>query len=387
MLERIKGEAHPRFEHVRQVFARNFEEGLDIGAALCIYHQGHVVVNLWGGERASGRPWDGDTLVPLTSVTKAVLSTLVLMLAQEKALDIDAPVRDYWPEFGQNGKADITVRHALSHRAGIPAFDHPISLEEQISRTRVIDSLASMRPVWEPGTAHGYHAITLGFILTEILRRVTGSVGRELMRKRVQEPLGIGLDLAIEESEISNVAHTIAPSEERLEEADVLPGTGEFVRALRDPNSLMYRATFGSSAMTFADMNDPRYYTAERPAAYGTAASLARFFAALIGEVGGGRLLTPAWAERARAVQCDGLDLVFRLRTRWGLGFMLPGGQLWPECGAKAFGHIGATGALAFADPEHGLAFAFLPNKMKPLFESADRRVSRLIKTAYDCLR
>lgn len=371
------GSVAPGFERVREVFDGLFASGAEAGAALCVYHRGRPVVDLYGGvaDPATGAPWRADTLVALTSVTKTVLATLVLRCAQDGLIDIDRPVADYWPEFAAEGKGGITVATALSHRAGIPFFPRPVTLADQIERTPVLEMLAGLRPVWEPGTRHGYHAITLGFLLTEVLRRATGSSEGPLARELLAGPLGLDLHIGLDAGQVPRVAGVEPPQdgEDRID-----PTIAEYCASVKDPASLFHRATFGSSAMTFEDMNDIRYHTVERPAAgYATAASVARLFAALAGAPDGVRLLSPEWTDRARTSYAAGKDEVFRFETSFGLGYMLPGGRLWTG-GGRAFGHIGSTGALAFADPERELAFAYLPNRMKHVYEFPDLRATAL---------
>lgn len=378
-----RGTADPAFDGVREVFSAAFADGAEVGAALCVYHRGRAVVDLYGGvaDPVSGAPWRADTLVALTSVTKTVLATLVLLCAQRGQIDLDAPIASCWPRFGAEGKADITLTTALSHRAGIPAFPRPVTLTDQIEREPVLGMLAGLRPLWKPGTRHGYHAITLGFLLTEVLRRTTGSSEGPLVRELVSGPLGIDLHIGLESGQVPRVAGVVPPQDgdDRFD-----PSIGEYCASVKDPSSLFHRATFGSSAMSFEDMNDIRYHTVERPAAgYATASAVAKLFAALAGALEGTRLLAPEWTDQARTPYAAGTDQVFRFDTSFGLGYMLPGGRLWTGCGSRAFGHIGSTGALAFADPENELAFAYLPNRMKHVYEFPDRRATALADATY----
>ncbi len=384
----LHGPVEPGFEPVRAAFRRSFDSGAEAGAALCVYHRGRPVADLYGGvaDPVGGAPWRSDTLVALTSVTKTVLATMVLISAERGLLDLDAPIAEYWPAFAAEGKGGITVATALAHSAGIPAFPRPVTFDDQVAREPVLEMLAGLRPLWTPGTRHGYHAITLGFLLTELLRRTTGSTEGRLARELLARPLGLDLHIGLDPADVPRVAGVVPPEdgEDRFD-----PSIGEYCAAVKDPASLFHRATFGSSAMSFADMNDSRYHTVERPAAgYATAASVARLFAALGGSVGGVRLLGPELRDRARTAHSSGTDEVFRFGTAFGLGYMLPGGRLWPGSGpeyggSRAFGHIGSTGALAFADPGHELAFAYLPNRMKHVYEFPDRRATALVDAAY----
>jgi CubicO group peptidase (beta-lactamase class C family) len=177
----VDGEVAPGFERVREAFGRNFEHGGDVGAALCVYRHGRKVADLWGGvaDSGSGREWTRDTLQLVYSATKAATATCAHLLAQRDKLDLDRPVASYWPEFAAAGKADIPVRWLLSHRAGLPVIDQPIPLADLLAWDPMAAALAAQRPVWEPGTAHGYHGRTYGWLVGEVIRRVSGrSVGR-----------------------------------------------------------------------------------------------------------------------------------------------------------------------------------------------------------------
>lgn len=381
----VRGTANQPFKAIREIFAQHLESGLDIGASLCIYHRGQPVVSLWGGETRPGLPWQINTLVPLTSITKIILAAIALVLAQKGSLDIDAPICRYWPEFAASGKENVSLRCVLAHRAGLPVFDRPITLADQIERKSLIRNLASMQPLWPPNTIHGYHAITFGFLVSEVIYRATGVSPRLLAEQILLSGLQADVHFSLRPNDICRVA-TIVPPPEDEDSEDIQGELAAFAKAITDPTSLTYRATFGSTKMTFADMNDLRYYTADRPAAYGTADGVARFLASLIRDIDSGRLLDQYWMEQARAVESDGTDEIFKLRTTWGLGFLLPGGPLMPNIASRVFGHIGSTGGIAFADPEADLALAFLPSKMKSIFELPDTRSVRFVEKVYECI-
>ncbi len=380
----VHGEVVPAFAVLREVLAEHLAAGLDVGFGFCLYVRGEPVAELWGGhaDGARRRTWSQDTLVPLTSITKTVLGTAILRLAEQGRLDLEAPIADCWPEFAAHGKERITVAAALSHRAGIPYFPVPVTLRDELAWEPVIRRIEQMRPIWPPGSAHGYHAIVLGFLLCEILRRVTGQEASTIVREQIIEPLGLDLHLSLDGRGAMRLAEVVPRADDVPPNAPP-PELREYVAGFSDPSSLLHRATFGSTAMTLDEVNDPRYYSAKRPAAYATAAATARMYAALVSLVDGHRLLTADSARRACTELSAGMDAVFRLPTRWGLGFMLPGGHLWPDFGRPAFGHIGSTGALAFADPKFELAFAFLPNQRKSLYEVPDRRAQALLHAVY----
>jgi CubicO group peptidase (beta-lactamase class C family) len=384
----VHGEVDPRFAGVRAVLTKHLDAGLDLGFGFCAYYQGQLVADLWGGYADTGRrrAWLPATLLPLTSITKTVLSTAVLRLAELGCLDLQSPVTRYWPEFGANGKAEITLVMVLSHRAGIPEFPIPVTLADELEWSRVVEKIQNLTPLWTPGTAHGYHAIVLGFLLCELIRRVTAAPTSESVRRHISEPLAIDLHMSLSPDDVKRLAEVLPPADEPATVPNIPVALREYASGFVDTTSPLYRATFGSTMMTFEDMNNPAYYSVERPAVYGTARAVATMFAALVSDVPGGRLLSRQSVRLASTELASGIDQVFRLPTRWGAGFMLPCGPLWPDFGRPAFGHIGSTGALAFADPAYEFAFAFLPNKMKSVMEVPDPRAQALIGACYDVL-
>lgn len=388
MQPEINGTVRPPFDDVLKILRLHLESRRDVGFGLCVYLWGELVIDVWAGhaDRAATKSWSSDSLVPLTSISKTLLTTVVLRLAERDVIDLDAPIAEYWPEFGANGKGDITVACAMSHQAGIPVFERPVTLADELAWTPIVERFQEMRPIWRPGSAHGYHAIVLGFLLWELLHRVTGRKASELAYDQLIMPLGLDVRMPLAGVDILRLVEVIPPVDD-VAPSDLDPAHADYANGFVDPSTLLYRATFGSTAMTFEDMNNPAYYTTDRPTAYGTAAAVARMYAALISEVDGVRLLEPDSVAIARKLRAQGRDRVFAVPTRWGTGFMLPGGPLWPDVGRGAFGHIGSTGSLAFADPEVGLALAFLPNKMKSVYEIPDRRATALVAAIRECAR
>ncbi|QBD80842.1 class A beta-lactamase-related serine hydrolase [Ktedonosporobacter rubrisoli] len=386
----LQGNVEPRFTSVRDEFQSLFEQGHEVGAALCVYQHGKPVLDLWAGlaNQQAGVPWQHDTLSWLASASKGMVAASALLLVERGLLDLDAPVSRYWPEFAAEGKAAIPVRWLLSHRSGVAALDKPISYEDEIAYTPIIEAIAAQRPWWKPGTAHGYHALTIGWAISEVIRRITGLTIGQFFAQEIAAPLGLELYIGLPEALTGRVASVVVPTQEEMARGLTDPALAAFSQAMVDPGSLLYKATFAATTLTFEDVNNPQYYAAEDPAGggLGTATSLARLYATLIGEVDGTRLLRPELVEQARNVESSGLDQVLRIYTLYGLGFMLPGSGLWPDFGARAFGHAGSTGALGFADPEHALAFGYVTNKMTGLVEGNDERTTSLIRSLYSCL-
>jgi CubicO group peptidase (beta-lactamase class C family) len=381
----VHGVVEPRFARVREAFAANFTRHGDVGAACAVYHQGRPVVDLWGGlaDRDAGRPWAADTLALVFSTTKGMAATCVLRLVERGLIDLDAPIARYWPEFAAAGKAAIPVRWALCHKAGLAAIDASLTLEEVLAWDPVVAAIAAQAPNWEPGTRHGYHARTYGWITGELVRRVTGrSLGR-FFADEIARPLGLAFWIGLPEAEEPRVATLIpAPMPEdpvmrafldRELSADTLLG-----RVITGPSGL-----FGYDAM----WNRRALHAAEMPSSngIGTARAVARMYAALAGEIDGVRLLRPDTIERACTTEAHGPDAVLGFPTRFGLGFMLPP-TLSLAAAPTAFGHPGAGGSLGFADPEAGLGFGYVMNQMQ-LGATGDPRSLSLVEAVYASLR
>ncbi|GAB3954181.1 serine hydrolase domain-containing protein [Kribbella albertanoniae] len=387
----VQGTVAEGFEPVRDAFQCNFEQGAEVGAGLAVYQNGQPVVDLWAGEAdpATHRPWQHDTIAVLASTTKSLAAGALLLLVERGDVDLDEPVARYWPGFAQNGKGDISVRVLLSHRAGLPSMHtRPVTWEDLRDWTPITETLAAATPEWPPGTAHGYHGVTFGHLVGEIVRRVSGVSLGEYFAREIAVPLGLDCFIRVPDAELPRLATMVVPDAEQLMLGMKVPELANMVRALNDPTTLTYRSMYGSVAISWDATNDPRTYQVESPSMDGVASatSLARYYAALIGEVDGVRLLAPSLMEQVRHPYGDGLDEILQVHTSWGLGFALPGGPMWPapEQIEGLFGHSGASGSFAFADPDRGLAFAYVPNRGSELLEGGDFRVRSLIAALYD---
>ncbi|MEV0277727.1 serine hydrolase domain-containing protein [Streptomyces sp. NPDC050610] len=383
----VQGTVADGFEPVRDAFAANFARRGERGAAVTVYRDGRKVVELWGGARdadAEGpgaAPWERGTAQVVRSATKGVAAAVPLLLHQRGLVDLDAPVGRYWPEFKENGKERVLVRHLLAHRAGLPVLDRPLTLAEAVDGVSGPRAVAAQAPAWEPGTAHGYHAQTYSWLIGELVRRVTGRTIGGWVADEIAGPLGLDLWIGLPEGERGRVGR-LAPVE-----APVPPASqGLRVRpkksvsdAYSDPDSLTRRA-FGAIDPP-PDENDPAYSAAELPASAGvaTAEALARFYAALIGQVDGHpRLFAPATLTLARTEESAGPDRVLVVNTRFGLGHMLHG-PACPLLSPGSFGHPGRGGSLAFADPESSIAFGYVTAGMQRNV-TADPRAQALVR-------
>ncbi|MFI7226041.1 serine hydrolase domain-containing protein [Nonomuraea angiospora] len=366
----IGGDTAPGFEAVREAFAADLAAAPRTGAAVSVYLHGRKVVDLWGGiaDPGTGRPWERDTLQLVYSTTKAVTAACALLLSQRGELDLDAPVAECWPEFAANGKGRIPVRWLLTHQAGLPAIDHPITPDEAIAWEPMVTALAAQRPYWEPGTDHGYHGLTYGWLVGEVVRRVSGRSLGTFLADEIAGPLGLDLWIGLPETERHRVSRIIEtpPDFQAMAriDLDALPEPmREIMAAFADPASLTRRSL--AVVTPPLDHNRPEEQAAEMPATNGicTARALARFYAALIGEVDGHRILTPGTLTAATAEQVSGIDRILRVPVRIGTGFGLPTPDaFWYS--PTAFGFPGRGGSLGFADPATGLAFGYVMNHL-----------------------
>ncbi|NUO43337.1 MAG: beta-lactamase family protein [Streptomyces sp.] len=376
----VNGTVEAGFEPVRDAFVRNFEQLGDRGAAVTVYRDGRRVVDLWAGTKDvdGTEPWQRGTAQIVRSATKGVAAAVPLMLAERGQLDLDAPVGEYWPEFKAHGKERVLVRHVLNHRAGLPVLDHPITPEQALDPQAGPAAVAAQTPVWEPGTDHGYHALTYGWLLDELVRRVTGRGTGEWLAERIAGPLGADLWLGLPETEAHRAGRVGRVDAPEAAAALRMRPRRSVTEAYKNPDSLTNRA-FGAIT-PFPDQNDPAYRASALPATNGiaTADGLARFYAATIGEVDGVRLLSPATVERARAEESAGPDRVLVVNTRFGLGYMLHGSAA-PFLGPGSFGHPGRGGSLGFADPESGIAFGYVTNGLRKTV-TADPRAQALVR-------
>ncbi|WP_440069594.1 serine hydrolase domain-containing protein [Streptosporangium sp. OZ121] len=382
----VRGSTAPGFEPVRAAFAENFRRNGEVGAACCVYLAGREVVNLWGGtaDRTTGRAWERETLIPVFSTTKIATAVCAHLLVERGRLDLDGPVAKHWPEFGAAGKKDIPLSWLLSHRCGLPALERPFSMADVQAWDPIVEALARQRPAWKPGTAHGYHARTFGWLIGELVRRVTGRPLATYFAEEVARPLGLDFWIGLPGELERRVGRLIPPEPPAGLDPATLPAPLRRMLAARsDPGSL------SSRALTWPELDDNSraVHAAEIPGHNGiaTARSLARLCAALVGEVDGVRLLPPRTVEAAIRTRSDGPDRVLFVDTRFGLGFMLHS-PFSPFGGTGRFGHTGSGGALAFADPRTGVALGYVVNRMAPGLLGPDPRHTALIEALRRCL-
>ncbi|MFE7958001.1 serine hydrolase domain-containing protein [Streptomyces sp. NPDC057413] len=381
----VHGHCDPRFTAVREAFEENFRQRGELGAAVAVTVGGVTVVDLWGGwaDTARTRPWERDTVVNVWSTTKGPVALAAHLLADRGLLDLDAPAARYWPEFAAAGKEGVLVRHLLSHRAGLAGLREPHSFEELCDWELTTRRLAATEPWWEPGTRSGYHALTYGFLVGEVVRRVTGMLPGAFLRKEVTGPLGIDFTIGLPEEEAHRAAELVhAPARPDSEQGAVF--------AQLAPAAL---AALTNPPVGAAQANTARWRAAEIPAAngHGTARAVAALYGILAGRgaYGDARVLSAEAAERVREGQGACRDLVlgagFAHDTEVGLGLWLsgPNGSYGPN--PKAFGHDGFGGSCGLADPEAGVSLGYVMNRMGPHIAD-DPRKTALVDALYGAL-
>jgi CubicO group peptidase (beta-lactamase class C family) len=400
----VHGHVSPGFEGVRDAFAANFEMepdafnqmlGVDVcevGSAVSVFRRGEKVVDLWAGvaDRRTGRPYTSDTLQLVFSASKGITAIAANLLVERGLLDLNAPVADYWPEFGKAGKDDIIVRWLLTHRAGLPWVDGEMTIAEAMSWTPVIDALATQLPAWEPGTQHGYHATTFGWLVGELIRRVTGRSVGAFIQDELSVPLGLDLWIGLPDE----LHDRVSPLEVVALPTD--PALAPLFEQFLGPESSLGRALYAPGGawrgLDFASFNLPEVWRGEVPAANAItdARSLAKLYAACVSEVEAAdgsrtRLFSEAHVDEMGRPQTDGVDhVVLGLDIQYGLGFHVPGPVLRLG-GPGSFGHHGAGGSVGFADPDEELGFAYVMNRMF-LGVTGDPRSTALIDATYAAL-
>jgi CubicO group peptidase (beta-lactamase class C family) len=343
-----------KFAGVREVLDTQLTNGADVGASVCVHHRGEVVVDIWGGHTDTDRttPWESDTITNVWSTTKTMTFLVALMLADRGELDFNAPVATYWPEFAANRKAGIEVRHVMSHTAGLSGFGERLQPEELADWEKCVGILAAQEPWWEPGTMPGYHAVTQGYLLGEVVRRITGDTIGTFFRREIAEPLGADFHIGLPESEEGRVSLVIPPPA-----ADF----GEI-----DPTSLAFR-TYASSRINARAPHNRWWRAAEIPAAngHGNARSVAlvQSIIANHGETGGQRFLSESAVERIFDSQINAFDPVLGRVSHMGIGYGLSNDSM--PIGPRACYWGGYGGSVIIMDLEEQLTVAYMMNKME----------------------
>lgn len=388
MSSTVQGHCDPAFAAVREVFEQHFADGRELGAAVAVYAGDRRVVDLWGGvaDHRTGRAWAADTPCFGFSCTKAVTAAAALLLAERGAYDVDGPVTAWWPEFGAHGKDAATAAHLLSHQAGLPAFDRPVSAEEAADPRALADLLAAQEPEWAPGETHGYHALTYGWLAGEIVRRLTGTTVGAFVKQEFTGDLDMWIgapDEVIERAAKMTARGRVTGAADGPKTAagDVLK---RIAAAYGDPQSQMNRA-LNNPHPGKGGYNNPVVLRAGWPSAgmLATAPAFAGFYRDLVA----GRIVRPDTLREALRRRVSGPDRTLIVESSFGLGFMRPSQTFFVPKAARetAFGHTGAGGSIGLGDPDAGLALAYLPNRMGEQV-SGDLRAFRLTEAAYASL-
>ena len=385
----LDGFCDTRFEQVRGEFERNFAERGELGASVCVMHEGRVAVDLWGGCASAdgGTPWREDTVVVVYSCTKAATALCAHLLVDAGELDLDAPVARYWPAFASEGKSEITVRMLLNHQAGLPGVSRPLSVAEVLDFDRAVRVMETERPLWRPGSRHGYHATTFGWLVGEVVRRVGGQTVGQFFRQNVAQPLALDFWIGLPEREEHRVAQTVLPQDE--------PVSSPFRAALARREAVQVALVNSGGGDWSPDA--PGAHGAELPAAGGiaNARALAGMYSALAcdGADGSGRLLSADRIAAMAATESAGEDAVFLKPSRFSSGYEKTGlGLTNVVRGAgftlsePAFGHTGLGGSAGFADPSEGLSFGYAMNRHAGSGERESARFQPLVDAAYRAL-
>jgi CubicO group peptidase (beta-lactamase class C family) len=363
----IHGTCEPRFERVREAFAEAFTNGEDVGASFAVTLGGELVVDLWGGYRDAARtqPWERDTIVCVYSTTKTMAALCALVLADRGEIDLHAPVANYWPEFAQNGKERVEVRHFLSHSAGLATWEKPITLDVLYDWDRATSLLAEQVPAWEPGSASGYHAVTQGYLIGEVVRRVTGKSLGTFFRETIAEPMGADFHIGLDPAHFARVGEMIPPENPPPE---VAAGANPPMDARESATAAWRRA--------------------EIPAAngHGNARSVAMVQSLLAngGEAFGVRAMSPSGCDIVLEEQTNGMDRVLGFPVRFGMGYgLLPReGDREPR---RACFWGGWGGSLAYVDLDSHVSIAYVMNKMNST-TVGDSRSARPLRAFFHAL-
>ena len=373
-------------QRLKPLFQENFDKRGELGAAVSVWQNGKPIVDLYGGFRDTGREklWTADTVVLAWSATKGIGSACVLHALQQRKIELNRRVAEFWPEFGQADKDKITVGQLLSHQAGLCALDQRIDV---LDYDGVIRALEAQAPLWPPGTAHGYHARTFGFLLDELLRRITGKTLSDYWREIFARPLELDFWIGLPEEQNSRVATIYAAKSGKP------PEPAQFYRDLVTPGTLA-RKTFTSpyGLNVIRKMNDPdiRAQSIVSFGGIGSASALAKFYSVLAngGELNGQSFFSQETIERMTTTLSDGKDRVFQIPTAFSAGFMKDSRDAARRLfgpSATSFGHPGAGGSHAFADAENKIAFAYVMNRMEQSVLPTEKSL-RLMDAIYDLL-
>ena len=373
----IHGECDPQFSKVKETFEKLYQEDREIGSCFAVYKDGNPLVNLWRGfqDKDQTKPWQKDNLVTVYSTTKGVAAFCIALAMEKGLLKYEEKVSTYWPEFSSNGKEDITIGMLMSHQAGI-CSPETRNVEDYYNQSLMAEKLAGMTPIWEPGTASGYHSMTFGWLTSELILRVTGKSLGTFFREEVGDQHEIDFFIGLPESEDHRVAELVPFDIVRSENSE--QQQVELTDAQKSQRN---------SAGTLDIQNTKAWRQAEIPSAngQGNAGGLAKLYSLIVPEDNSLKLLKDDTVNQMTTMQIEGRDLVLAVQVRWGVGFILNKHKIIYGPVEGAFGHSGYGGSCAFGDPENKIGVSYVMNRMLDNF-NADGRSIELINATYDCL-
>lgn len=383
MTPEIHGHCSSQFENVKKVFAELYEDFPELGSSFSVYHQGELKVNLWAGvvEEGDSTPWQENTLVNVFSTGKGVAALCVQKAVDLGLIDLQKPVSYYWPEYGNSGKKDTLVAWFLNHKAGQPALKTALEDEAIYDWDFMVKTLAGEEPWWKPGTEHGYHMMTYGWLVGEVFRRACDMSINEFLQQEIAGPLGVEMAFGLSDEQIQRVSDVVVTK--------TMPDPGRislFEKVMADPTSMTARSLMNPMSI-MSGANSEQWRKAHLPAAnlHATAGALATLYGKVACDEG---VISAQAQQRCYEEQSVGEDNILFTRSRFGPGFMLQQpGSIEAEFGpgARAFGHVGSGGSMAFADPDQELGFAYTMNQMGP-YVLVDPRPRRLIDAIYESI-
>ena len=398
MLVTIHGQVDPQFDEVKAVFADLWQE-IEVGASLCVFHGGIKVVDLWGGftDRKMSEPWQADTLVNVYSATKGIASLAMAILMDEGKVSYEDKVVKYWPEFGAEGKHTITIAQLLSHQAGLCGVDEKLTVRDLYDWQKMVNLLASQKPLWEPGKSTGYHAVTWGYFPGELIRRVTGKTLVEYYNEKVQQPLVADFFIGLPESEFHRCAPLIGPNyarqfdplqKETLKNNSMRKTKGAALSTLSRSPELYAKALLNPVISPFKDACSRPWRKAELAASNGHASArgIATVYAAMAmqGKLNGTRIISQQALMAATQLETARSDLVLGKVIRRSAGFILNTDQAYGP-NENAFGHSGSGGSMGFADQKSEIALGYVMNQMHTDALTVSRS-KRLTDAVYRCI-
>lgn len=365
----VQGDVASGFGAVADAFHKNFKDRKELGAGLAVVRDGAVVVDLWGGHRDKKRtkPWQRDTLVTVWSTTKGMAATAMAVAHSRGLFDLEAPVASYWPEFAQAGKEDVTVRRLLEHEAGLPVIDTALDIETIANADRFGEILAAQAPKWEPGSAQGYHAQSLGWYESQLLRRIDpdGRTIGQFFAEEVADPLGIEFYIGIPASVPSDRIATFVGGRRVAMALHAHEVPWPVLRRMMNPRSMTFKAFTNPKAITkLPDINTRQLLEVELPSVNGT--GTARSLAEVYGDLatGGARLgIGAATLQEMERPKAPAKDQIFGIESAYRFGFMKPFPILPFGSSPRSYGHTGSGGSFAYADPDVGIGYAYVMNR------------------------